>query len=473
MNRHFPLAGLALAASVMLSACGGGSDPANDDAPPARGTVILGQLGGKATISDIDAGTGVKGKNIQSLTGAAKCDVEVHYVYYMTRDPGGNPATASTAVLLPTGTDAACTGKRPVLLYAHGTSTIKSFNMAQVTTNTEASLVMAFYAAQGFVVVAPNYLGYDRSGLNYTPYLNAEASAVDMIDGLRAAKNYLASAATATQPSTKLLISGYSQGGHVAMATQKVMERDYASEFTVTAAGPMSGPYNLVGFSDTIVSPNGQVNAGATLFLPLMLTSYQKAYGNIYSAPTDVYQSPYAATAETLFPTDTAPADLVKAGKLPDDGNTYTKLFGTGGLLTDSFRAGYATSNFRKALQTNTLLSWAPQHPIALCGGANDPTVFYAVNTPAAKAALGARVTAFNLEDATSVGPTVNGGFKLAQAGVAKAAAAAASDAGLDATAQAAAGTRAVQAQYHGTLVPPFCIAVVRGYFQSVLAAGG
>ncbi|MBB3194506.1 alpha/beta hydrolase family protein [Roseateles terrae] len=464
MNRHFPLAGLALAASVMLSACGGGSNSASDDAPPARGTVILGQLGGKATTTQIDAGT--SSKNIQTLTGAAKCDVDVHYVYYMTRDPGGNPATASTAVLLPTGTNAACTGNRPVLLYAHGTTTTKSFNMAQVTTNTEASLVMAFYAAQGFIVVAPNYLGYDRSGLNYTPYLNAEASAVDMIDGLRAAKSYLSSSATTTQPSTKLLVAGYSQGGHVAMATQKVLERDYASEFTVTASGPMSGPYNLVGFGDTIVSPSGQVNAGATLFLPLMMTSFQKAYGNIYSATTDVYQSPYAATAETLFPTDTPLTDLIAAGKLPNDGGTFTKLFGTGGLLTDTFRAGYATSNFRKALQTNTLLNWSPQHPVALCGGANDPTVFYAVNTPVAKTALGARVTAFNLEDATSVGPTVNGGFKQAQAAVS---AAAAASAPTDPTA----GPRAVQAQYHGTLVPPFCNAVVRGYFQSVLAAGG
>jgi len=461
MNRHFPLAGLALAASVLLSACGGGSGADSDDQPAARGTVVLGQLGGQATIEQINAGTAAKG--IQSLTGAAKCGVDVHYVYYMTRDPGGNPATASTAVLLPSGTDASCTGSRPVLLYAHGTTTTKSYNMAQVTTNTEASLVMAFYAAQGFIVVAPNYMGYDRSGLNYTPYLNAESSAVDMIDGLRAAKNYLTSAGTATQPSKKLLLAGYSQGGHVAMATQKVMERDYASEFTVSASGPMSGPYNLVGFGDTIVSPQGKVNAGATLFLPLMLTSYQKAYGNIYAAPTDVYQSPYAATAETLFPTDTPVADLIAAGKLPND-TTFTKLFGTGGLLTDSFRSGYATSNYRKALQTNTLLDWTPKHPIAMCGGANDPTVFYAINTTAAKTALsgkGVPVTAYNLEDATSVGPTVNGAFLQAQAGTSAAAGG------------GTAGAAAVQGAYHGTLVPPFCNVVVRSYFQQVLAAGG
>lgn len=462
MKSQFTLGGLTLAASVLLSACGGGTGPERDDPVQPRGTLVLGTLAGKATIAQIDAGTSSKG--IQALAGTAKCDVDVRYVYYMSRDPQGLPVTASAGVLVPSGTNAACTGNRPVVLYAHGTTTTKSYNMADVVNNTEASLVMAFYAAQGFIVVAPNYMGYDRSGLQYTPYLNADSSAIDMVDALRAAKTHLAAEST-VQPSAKLLISGYSQGGHVAMATQRAIDRgDYGTEFTVTAGGPMSGPYNIVGFGDTIVSPQGRVNAGATLFLPLMLTSYQKAYGNIYSTPTDVYQSPYAATAETLFPTDTPVATLIAEGKLPAD-STFTKLFGTGGLLTDSFRSGYATSNFRKALQTNTLLDWTPKHPVAMCGGLNDPTVFYTVNTTAAKTALaakgGAPVTAYDLEDITSVGPTVNGGFLQAQTAVSTAAGG------------GTAGTTAVLAAYHGTLVPPFCTTVVRAYFQQVLAAGG
>jgi aerobic-type carbon monoxide dehydrogenase small subunit (CoxS/CutS family) len=65
------------------------------------------------------------------------------------------------------------------------------------------------------------------------PFLNAEAHAVDMIDGLRAAKAHIA-AESATKASAQLLISGYSEGGFVAMATHKVIERDHSSEFTVT-----------------------------------------------------------------------------------------------------------------------------------------------------------------------------------------------------------------------------------------------
>lgn len=460
--------------SAVLAACGGGGD----DAPPPRATIVTAQLAGQAAAAQINAGTAASG--IQGLTGAAACDVDVRYVLYLTRDPSGAPATASEAVFVPTGSAPQCSGSRPIVLYAHGTTTAKSYNIADVSRNTttgafnnaggsEGSLIMAMYAAQGFIVVAPNYLGYDRSSLSYHPYLNAEAQAVDMIDGLRAAKAHLAAAGTTTTPSSKLFITGYSQGGHVAMATHRAIERDYASEFTVTGSVPMSGPYNLVGFGDfitpadpTAATANQRVNAGATIFVPLLLTSYQKSYGNIYSKPSDVYQAPFDATAETLFPTDTPVSTLIQQGKLPADA-TFTKLFGTGGLLANAFATGYATSSYRKATVTNTLagmdgttpISWKPKAPMALCGGLNDPTVFYQLNATVAQqvfaTAQNVTVPAFDLETratlpAGATGDLIYGGFQQAKA---------------------AAGSNAT-AQYHGTLVPPFCNALARGFFSAL-----
>jgi acetyl esterase/lipase len=460
---------LALAAAAGLAGCGGGGD---DNPPPERATIVTAQLAGQATTAQIDAGTQASG--IQALTGTAKCNVDIRYVLYITRDPRGEVATASEGVLVPSGSDPACTGSRPVLLYAHGTTTAKSKNMADVVNDSEASLLMAMYAAQGFIVVAPNYLGYDKSSLAYHPYLNAEASAIDMVDGLRAAKAHL-NAASSVKPSDKLFVSGYSQGGHVAMATHRAIERDYGSEFTVTAAGPMSGPYNLVGFADKITT-TGPVAAGSTVFLPMMLTSYQKSYGNIYAKTSDVYQSPFDVGIETLFPTDTPLATLVAQGKLPAD-PTFTALFGTGGLLLDSFKASYATSNFRKALVANTLagadggttIGWKPKRPVALCGGAQDPTVFWAANAPVAKEvfkAQGVTVQAWDLESQPAVSdPTypVYAGFAQAKAQTAAAAVTAGATDG---------GVAAVRGAYHGTLVPPFCTALERGFFQYVLASG-
>jgi hypothetical protein len=266
-----------------------------------------------------------------------------------------------------------------------------------------------------------------------------------MIDGLRAAKTHLA-VESVTKASAKLLVTGYSQGGFVAMATHKVIERDHASEFTVTASGPMSGPYNLVKTFDVGVGP-GPIAAGATLFTPLLITSYQRAYGNIYTNLSDVYRAPYTSGGDRLFPTDTPIDQLIAQGKLPND-PTFTQLFGAGGLLTDAFRAAYPTSNFRTAAQTNTLLGWTPKRPgtVAMCGGAQDPTVFFfnTVDLQADLASRGFLAPAWDLEN------QIFGGF---QAG------------------KAAAGVNAT-AQYHGSLVPPFCTALVRGLYLQVLAAG-
>ena len=447
-----------VAASLFLAACGGGSS--DDDPPSERGEVLASTLAGQATIAQIDAGTQASG--LQALSGPAQCNVDVRYVMYVTRDPAGQPATASAGVLVPSGSGAACQGNRPVVLYAHGTTTAHSKNMADIQTDAEAKLMMAMYAAQGFIVVAPNYLGYDRSSLTWHPYLNAEAQAIDMIDGLRAAKRHL-NEASAVKPSSQLLITGYSQGGHVAMATHREIQANYASEFTVTASGPMSGPYNLIGFAEQVNHPSGTVNAGATIFTPMLLTSYQRSYGNVYGSPTEVYQAPFAATAETLFPTDTPLATLIAQGKLPAD-PTFRLLYGTGGLLTDAFRNDFfvnANNGFRLGLQRNTLLGWTPTRPVALCGGALDPTVFYAVNTTAMQTDLNSRVPvqltvpAFDLEDRATLPAGATGDALFAGFAASKTAA------GAD-----------VQAQYHGTLVPPFCNALIRGYFQQVLQAG-
>ncbi|MFZ2989528.1 alpha/beta hydrolase family protein [Ideonella sp.] len=460
-QRHLSLLPLAAA---LLAGCGGSTD-----APPERGAIIKAQLAGKATKAALDAGTAASG--LQALSGLATCDVDIRYVLYMTRDPAGNPATASTAVFVPSGTDAACSGARPTLLYAHGTTITKTFNMADIVNNDEGSLVAAMFAAHGYIVVAPNYLGYDKSSLDYHPYLNAEAQALDMVDGLRAAKAHLAEAAAGT-PSAQLFISGYSQGGHVAMATHKVIERDYSSEFTVTASAPMSGPHNLSKFIAQINSGpsvcagfgssdvNCTVNAGATLFTPLLLTAYQRSYGNLYSSASDVYQDPYGAATETLLPTNASAEELLTTGKLPADA-TFRKLFGTGGLIKESFRAPYftdANNGFKKAAEVNSLLNWTPKGQMALCYSGADPTV-YSYNSTDAQAYFagqGVMVPALDVRGNTT---TIAGTLGMAAAQVAG---------GFQMTypaASAAVGTPGTEGD-HGAAAP-FCSAFVRGYFQA------
>jgi hypothetical protein len=96
------------------------------------------------------------------------------------------------------------------------------------------------------------------------------------------------------------------------MATQRAIE---AAGGTVTAAAPMSGPYAIEAFSDTIFF--GAVNLGATVFTPLLTESYQHAYGNIYTATTDLYTPSFANGIDTLLPSATPIQTIVSEGLLP------------------------------------------------------------------------------------------------------------------------------------------------------------
>ncbi|MBR7784808.1 lipase family protein, partial [Undibacterium luofuense] len=94
-----------------------------------------------------------------------------------------------------------------------------------------------------------------------------------MVDSLRAARK--AFPVIGAQDSGKLVLTGYSQGGHVAMATQRAMQTTYASEFKVSALAGMSGPYALAMLGDAVFG--GAPNAGGTIFTPMLTTSFQKS----------------------------------------------------------------------------------------------------------------------------------------------------------------------------------------------------
>ncbi|MES2296447.1 MAG: lipase family protein [Pseudomonadota bacterium] len=506
--RHTHIALCALAAAV-LSACGGGSTGPTIDASPARGTLFanppnlvpIPQADGSAvpTLEPAAFAAMLEAAEpgITQVTGAPRCTVSTYYMKYATVGGAGEATDATGAIMVPSGAAAGCSGAHPVVLYAHGTATGKSNNMANLRDNTEAALAAAMYAAQGFIVVAPNYAGYDVSSLSYHPYLNAEQQANDMIDALRAARK--AFGTIGATDSGKLLLTGYSQGGHVAMATQRAMQTSYASEFTVTALAGLSGPYALGLLGDASFA--GSPALGGTVFLPLLTTSFQKSYGGIYGSASDIYEDKYAAGIDALFPTATLTfSQIFSSGKLPQtalfsssslpgpSAPQFGAFFGADNLVKTSYRNSYladmqahpcgvnpadplncAPANaLRKAGLKNDLRTYVPTVPVLLCGGHSDPTVFFASTQATAGffQAKGMPAQALAVLDVDSTPTGASDPFAPAKVGfgMAKAAAiSAAVSAHVDPTV-------AVASQYHGTLVPPFCSAAARGFFQQVLA---
>jgi hypothetical protein len=502
-----------LVASLLLAACGGGSASMGSgaSATPARGTLLqsppklLSTVTAPTLLLELNAAAN---QQLLSLSGTPVCDVLTYDIQYETVGGANEATTASAALLVPTGLGADCTGARPIVLYAHGTTTDRAFSMADLQ-KTETLFLAALFAAKGYIVVAPNYAGYDTSALPYHPYLVADQQSKDMIDALAAARTALPLAsATITKDSGQLFITGYSQGGYVAMATQRAMQ---SAGMKVTAAAPMSGPYALAAFVDAVFY--GEVNGDAPVSSTLLLTAYQKTYGNIYSNPLEVFEDPYANGIDSLLPSTTPRSQLYAEGKLPEYAlfsptppdpafaadtppttpanlaAVFARGFGAGDLIRNSYRLSYlqdAQANpdggwpspttgiaaatpglpWRRALQVNDLRNWVPTAPVLLCGGDADPLVFW-FNTDlmqrywSAHAPAGAPISVLDLESAASNNDpyaALKKDFAIAKDVVAA-----------DAVAKGATdgGALAVSDAYHTLLVAPFCFAAVKSFFAN------
>lgn len=426
------------AAAALLVACGGSDEP-------QRGELLApAQVVAALTPDQIDAATAANG--LQPLTGKAACGVKIVALNYATLGAKGESgANSSGALLVPTGPAGSpcASAATPLLAYAHGTVVSKPSTMADPT-NGETLLLAAFYAAQGYSVVASDYLGYAKSTYAYHPYLHADSEASSVLDSIRAARH--AAGAAGVKFSGEIVFSGYSQGGHSAMAALRAAERDNAKEFNVVGGAFLAGPYNLAG---ALKVPSAI--AGYQFFVPFILTSWQKVYGNVYNKPEDVFKAPYAAGIENLLPSPTYDyTTLVTSGKLP--GGTPDQA--RDALMQPAFLQTMATDDkagISVDAQKNTLFDWKPKAAVLLCGGAGDPTVPPAVHMVPMAANFAANGVTVSTVD---VDPQIQATF---------------GPGGKAPTNPASPEFAAYYGAYHGSYEPPFCTAAARAMFNQVL----
>lgn len=380
-------------------------------------------------MADIDA------KPLRQLTGPAKCDVKVVPLNYKTIGVNGENTNASGVLLLPSGTN--CSAAAGLVAYAKGTDVKKLRTLADPTDG-ETFLLAAFYAAQGYAVVATDYLGFAKSEYSYHPYLHADSEASSVIDSIRAARR--AAATLGSSLSGKVMLTGYSQGGHSSMAAHRAIERDNSSEINVVAGAHLAGPYNMSGSlkSEAVI-------AGYQFFVPYLVTAWQKVYGNVYTNASDVFKTPYSGYIENLLPSAVYDyTTLIESGKLPygpSPTQARDAMFNTS-YLTES-RAN-ANSGLLVAGKKNDLLGWNPKSKLLLCGGAGDPTVPPDLHQAPMKADFDSR----NLSNVTTVD--------------------------VDVYVRAVYGTPETNpnfySNYHGTYEPPFCHQQAKALFDTASA---
>ncbi len=350
---------LALVVSVVLAASAS-SNPLTTrgkliGVPVIKGTGTVTQL--NATIASLPA--------LKSLTDTSQCNVTVWQINYQT--PGVQPGemtNASAAVLVPSGVNCPA-GPYPLVAYARGTAAEKSHTNAD-TSLLETQLLMTIYAAHGYAVVATDYLGYALSRYPYHPYMHADSEASVVIDSIRAARN--AAPALGLALNGKVMLTGFSQGGHAAMAAQRAIEKQNTGEFNLVAAADLAGPYAV---SQALIDGVSHPIGGVQALVPFQITSWQKVYGDVYAKASDVFKAPYDSYIATLLPMVNYPADWKK---LPGG----TPMEAMHAMFKPAYLHDLATNPANGtiiAAKKQDLFGWNPKAPTILCAAKADPVV--------------------------------------------------------------------------------------------------
>jgi len=214
-------------------------------------------------------------------------------VTYTTKSVQGLVDTASGLLSVPDNP----AFKYPRLVYQHGTSGSKQdVPSINVVSGGEGKVGLLF-AGLGYVAFLPDYLGLGNTSKGFHPYVHAESEAWAAMDMLRAGEQFLQE--NQFVRNDQLFITGYSQGGHGAMALHRAIEQDPAEEFQVTAAAPMSGPYSISGVMRDLILTDAVYYYPA--YIPNTALSYQTVYGNLFNDLSEVFKPDYATLIQQFY----------------------------------------------------------------------------------------------------------------------------------------------------------------------------
>jgi acetyl esterase/lipase len=177
-------------------------------------------------------------------------DVEAYRVSYTTRDTDGQEILVSGAILVPK-----VAGPLRVMCYCRGTiipiqgeENAPSYYRREKIKDPyddhyEMSFLAATFASAGYMVVAPDGIGYGASKDREHPYVHAASLAWTSLDMLRAAREFAGQKQLAVDP--RVFITGWSEGGLCGMALHKLIEDTCPDEFPVAASSLLAGAYAI------------------------------------------------------------------------------------------------------------------------------------------------------------------------------------------------------------------------------------
>jgi len=306
-------------------------------------------------------------------------------IKYTTKDEHDNNVVASGVLVYPNIT--------PAFLAYYKNLTNKDFSISlivenhgtifsneeapsnEITTVGKSTQILSVLMTSkaGFAIAIPDYLGYGESNDKDHPYILKKSSARVSIDMLKASTRYMID--NNILFNGQVYVSGYSEGGYVAMAMAQELEKNYSDDFKLKGIAPMAGPYDIQSLGKKEVNASRVMEYPA--FLAYLTQSYSKAYADLNLNKIIVY--PNTDTFNHFFDGNlTGGAINVHMGMgngtttFGFKSHTADKLWKTS--FIDDFNNN-ANNVFDKRLEENNVYDWTPKSKINMIHCVDDEII--------------------------------------------------------------------------------------------------
>ena len=176
--------------------------------------------------------------------------VRLNFVYTSVGPDGRTPTTLSGAIIMRYSIWTKENHANGLIIYNHPTSCEKN-GCPSRDNQLDAEAAIGF--THKYIIVAVDNYGFGITEDHPQAYLNPDVTAQGAIDGLLAAKRLLF--LMGYEYENRLLNIGYSQGGHTAMAVQRLVDTRYSDRLEMKETGvtfyPCALPLILSGINET------------------------------------------------------------------------------------------------------------------------------------------------------------------------------------------------------------------------------
>lgn len=331
--------------------------------------------------------------------------LSLYKVTYRSRDANGRAAVLSGLVVVPT-----AGAPKGIVVFNHGTTVYNEHMPSRHNLKmqgTEPDTALMAFGSGGYAIAMPDYIGQgDHTGGHPYPasVVNARAG-IDLIKPARSLFDKLK-----INIGSALYITGYSEGGGVAMAQMREIERLRDPSIEVTAAAPASGPYDLSGTTREFMleQPTDQVGFVIRLYLLGDLVYY--LHKNKGVKIVDYFKPSMAFTINNAYGGNVKDEDIIKRlGVTAVMMRAQNSLFN---VVTPRFKLAMETMDLRdpavKLLKDNDCYDWTPRTKILLINLEGD-TIVSPKNSEVAFNTMRRRgVTASTLRRSIIVDPDLN-----------------------------------------------------------------